>query len=156
GWDSRPYPGLPGRAIRTHDFLYLHNVRPDRWPAGSPNYEKTAVAGAWLADCDNGPAKTYMVDHRDKDDHHRNLYNITFGKRPADELYDLKKDPGQIVNVAADPAYAKTLKELKERLFAELKKTGDPRATGTGPDFDSYKYLGGAPKFPGFRKKKRQ
>ena len=50
--------------------------------------------------------------------------------------------------------YAKAVKEMKDRLFAELKRTGDPRVTGEGPDFDSFRYLGGAPKFPGGRKKK--
>ena len=38
---------------------------------------------------------------------------------------------------------------MKKRLFAELEKTGDPRVTGEGPDFDQFPYLGGAPKFPG-------
>ena len=156
GQEKPDMGGYPTRAIRTHDFLYLHNFRPDRWPAGTPNYEKATIGNAWLADCDNGPTKTYMVNNRDKDDHHRNLYDLAFGKRPADELYDLKKDPGQIVNVAADPAYAKTIKSLKDQLFAELRKTSDPRVTGQGPDFDKFPYLGGAPKHPGPRKKPKK
>ena len=102
-----------------------------------------------MSDCDNGPTKTYMVENRDKDAHHRGLYELAFGKRPATELYDLKKDPDQLVNIAADSAYAETVKRLKARLFAELKKTNDPRVTGNGPDFDKFPYLGGAPKFPG-------
>ena len=27
----------PVRGVRTRDFLYLHNLRPDRWPAGDPD-----------------------------------------------------------------------------------------------------------------------
>ena len=149
GQEAPDMGGYPTRALRTHDFLYLHNFFPERWPSGTPNYQKAAIANAWLADCDNGPTKTYIVDNRDKDDHHRKLYELAFGKRPADELYDLKKDPDQLVNVAADPAYARIVKEMKKRLFAELERTGDPRVTGEGPDFDQFPYLGGAPQFPG-------
>jgi len=53
------------------------------------------------------------------------------------------------VNIAADSAYAETVKKLKAHLFAELKKTNDPRVTGNGPEFDKFPFLGGAPKFPG-------
>ena len=136
GQEGKDMGGYPTRAIRTHDFLYLHNFRPDRWPAGTPDYQMAAIKGAWLSDCDNGPTKTYMVENRDKDAHHRGLYELAFGKRPATELYDLKKDPDQLVNIAADSAYAETVKKLKAHLFAELEKTNDPRVTGKGPDFD--------------------
>ena len=149
GQEGKDMGGYPTRAIRTHDFLYLHNFRPDRWPAGTPNYQMAAIKGAWLSDCDNGPTKTYMVENSDKDARHRRLYELSFGKRTAVELYDLKKDPDQLVNIAADSAYAETVKKLKAHLFAELEKTNDPRVTGKEPDFDSFPYLGGAPKFPG-------
>lgn len=151
GQEAPDQGGYPIRAIRTRDFLYLHNFRPDRWPAGTPHYEKATIPGAWYADCDNGPTKTYMVEHRDQDVAHRRLYDLSFAKRPAEELYDLRKDPDQLVNVAGDPAYAKTKRELKARLFAELKLADDPRVTGQGPDFDSFDYLGEVPKFPGYR-----
>jgi len=82
GQEGKDMGGYPTRAIRTHDFLYLHNFRPDRWPAGTPNYQKAAIKGAWLSDCDNGPTKTYTVENRDKDAHHRGLYQLAFGKRP--------------------------------------------------------------------------
>ena len=37
-------------------------------------------------------------------------------RRPGEELYDLREDPFQMNNVAADADYAQTLKELRERL----------------------------------------
>jgi arylsulfatase A-like enzyme len=148
GQEAPDKGGYPTRAIRTHDFLYLHNFKPGRWPSGTPEYQKASIGNAWLADCDNGPTKTYMVENKEKDAHHRKLYDLSFGKRPADELYDLKKDPGQLVNVAKNSAYAETVTSLRKRLFAQLRKTGDPRVTGKGPDFDKFPYLGGAPKYP--------
>ena len=148
GQEAPDMGGYPSRVIRTHKFLYIHNLEPGRWPAGTPNPEKATIKNAWLADCDNGPTKTYIVNNRDKDDAHKRSYELSFGKRPADELYDLKKDPDQLVNVANDPAYRGKLAELKTQLYGELKKTHDPRVTGEAIDFDEYKYLGGAPKLP--------
>ena len=66
------------------------------------------------------------------------LATRAFGKRPACELFDLRKDPDELKNVADDPAYSKTVKELDARLMVELKATDDPRVTGTGDEFDRY------------------
>ena len=30
--------GYPSRAIRTHDYLYIRNFEPDRWPNGDPDF----------------------------------------------------------------------------------------------------------------------
>jgi arylsulfatase A-like enzyme len=148
--------GYPCRAIRTSDFLYVRNFKPDRWPAGTPNHEKAAFPRAWYGDCDNGPTKTYMVANRDKDATHRKLYDLAFGKRPAEELYDLTKDPEQLRNVASDPQYANARKDLSHRLTNQLRATGDPRVVGGGETFDEYPYLGGAPTFPGPKKPRKK
>ena len=146
--------GYPCRAIRTHGFLYIRNFRPDRWPAGTPDYENATLRGAWYADCDNGPTKTFIVANRDKDKLHRNFFELSFAKRPAEELFDLRKDPHQLTNVAAQAKYAEVKKKLSQRLMRELKETKDPRAVGKGDRFDKFKYLGGAPKHPKFRRPK--
>lgn len=148
--------GTPMRAIRNHQFLYIVNYEPSRWPAGTPNWRKAFVAGGWLGDCDNGPTKTYMVDYKDKDDIHRRLYELSFGKRPRQELYDLRNDPDQLVNVYNDPEYATVINELDEQLTVQLKNTKDPRVVGEGAQFDAYPYYGGIPKFPGVGKKKKK
>ncbi len=62
--------------------------------------------------------------------------------RPAEELYDLKKDPHQMVNVAGSVAMAKIQATLRYRLFEHLKRTNDPRATGGATDWDYYPYYG--------------
>ncbi|WP_298865775.1 sulfatase [uncultured Gimesia sp.] len=44
---------------------------------------------------------------------------------PHWELYDLRKDPREMQNVIADPAYQSTLKNLKHRLSQLKQQTGD-------------------------------
>ena len=37
---------------------------------------------------------------------HNSSRSPSAGKRPAEELYDLRNDPGQLDNIASDPAFA--------------------------------------------------
>lgn len=145
--------GAPCRGIRTHRYLYIRNADPERWPAGTPNheaaYEFKKGARGWLGDCDNGPTKSYIVANKDRDAAHRRSYELCFGKRPAEELYDLQADPEQLVNVAGQPAYRAIKAELSDRLSAKLRATGDPRELRDTEPFDHYPYYGGAPTYPG-------
>ncbi len=134
--------GYPMCAIRTDDYLYIRNFEPDRWPSGTPDYTKAFFQQAWLSDCDNGPTKKYIWDHRDEPGV-RELYALCFAKRPAEELYDLKQDPHELHDVADDPDYAAAKSKLSERLTDELRATADPRIVGGGEEFDKYPYLGG-------------
>jgi len=143
--------GYPVRAIRTHDYLYIRNFKNERWPSGTPNYKKAAIPYCWLGDCDNGPTKSYMVEHQEKDQHHQELYSLAFGKRPAEELYDCKKDPQQLVNLAADPDHAEIKELLSAKLMEQLLATGDPRATGKGEEFEQVPYLGHGPRHPSYK-----
>ena len=130
--------GYPCRAIRTHDYLYIYNFEPDRWPAGDP-YLPTFRLGVY-GDIDNGPTKDFM--NHSNDAHIQGLWRLATAKRPAEELYDLKNDPSQVHNVAADPTYQKLREQLHERLFKHLRETGDPRADGAKVLFDTYPYYG--------------
>jgi len=143
--------GYPCRAIRNHDFLYIRNFEPDRWPAGTPDYEKAAIPYCWLGDCDNGPTKTYMVENREKDEDHLKLWELSFGKRPAEELYDCKNDPEQLVNLAGDPEYAGVVDKLAAQLLEQLEITGDPRIVGGAEAFDQVPYLGHGPRHPSYK-----
>jgi len=142
--------GTPMRAIRTQDFLYIRNFRPERWPAGTPNFEKAFFPRSWYGDVDNGPTKTYMIEHRDKDELHRTLFDLAFSKRPSEELYDLRTDPGQLRNIAEDPAYLDIKDDLSRQLMEQLKISADPRTLSEDPPFDNYPYYGGSPLKPGF------
>jgi arylsulfatase A-like enzyme len=128
--------GYPCRAIRTKEFLYIRNFEPDRWPAGIASAAE-CQGGIAYHDIDVGPTKTFMIAHQD-DPSIRRLFELGFGKRPAEELYDLAKDPGQLINLAADPAFVDTRKKLADRLIAELTASNDPRVLGNGAQFDRY------------------
>ena len=135
--------GYPMRTLITKDFHYIRNFKPDRWPAGDPpkeplpSFEKVAAdTYAAYPDCDSGPTKALLVTRRD--DGVKPFAERAFGKRPARELYDLRHDPYELKNIAEDPAYADTVKDLDARLLAELKATGDPRASGGGDAFDGF------------------
>jgi arylsulfatase A-like enzyme len=150
GQEKPDVGGTPMRAIRTRDFLYVRNFRPDRWPAGTPDAERAVVEGRWLADCDNGPSKTYLADRRELDAAARRAWDLAFAKRPAEELYDLRQDPGQLTNVADRPEYADARRRLSEQLLAELRAAGDPRVLGGAERLETYPYYGESPMKPGF------
>ena len=141
--DFMPYPQ---RAIRTQDYLYIINFRPDRWPLGDPyrlDSEKPPTAEeitrntrVTLPDEDAGPTKAWLVGVRNEEQW-KPLFDWVYGKRPKEELYDLKSDPQQTKNVAGDPAFEKVRSDLEKRLLNELKSTGDPRLVDGGSFFET-------------------
>ena len=68
--------------------------------------------------------------------------NPIMGIDPAEELYDLRSDPGQIENVASLTDYAEAKGELSDRLERYTQETGDPRALGKDAPWDYYPYYG--------------
>lgn len=134
--------GYPVRALRTADFLYVRNLRPERWPAGDPEHPGHEKG---FGDIDPSPTKAWLVDRRD-DPKAGHWIRAALERRPTEELYDLAADPEQMVNVAGRPAYAETMETLRRRLDELLERTGDPRATGApaadGDPWDDAPYLG--------------
>jgi len=61
----------------------------------------------------------------------KQVADSTFAPHRKEELYDLKKDPDQLHNVAGDPTYAETTKKLRRQLQVELVKSNDPRMAVT-------------------------
>lgn len=127
---SESRAGYPMRSLRTKDFLYIRNFAPQRWPAGSPPEYR---------DVDRSPTKNYMLEHKDEP-RVQQLYELAFGKRPAEELYDLRADPWQIHNIAQDTQHEKRKNAMRDIMEQRLTATGDPRVLGNGNVFDSYRY----------------
>jgi len=48
-----------------------------------------------------------------------------FQPKASEMLFDLDKDPGELNNLAADPAYATKLEELRTQVSAHIRKTED-------------------------------
>jgi len=132
--------GYPMRAVRTREFLYIRNFRPERWPAGDPQPHKDPNRP--FGDCDDGPTKTFILQHRDEPAM-TNIFQLCFGKRPAEELYDLRKDPAQTNNVVAPPQYASARQQLRAQLDRWMRETADPRALKDDDHWDRYPYFGG-------------
>jgi N-sulfoglucosamine sulfohydrolase len=149
--DYRPYPQ---RAIKTKDFLYIHNFEPERYPLGDP-YNLTATDSpteeeltentyATHLDVDAGPAKAWLVLARNNPQW-KPYYDREFGKRPREELYVLADDPGEVRNVSGDPRYAAVQQDLHQRLMNELTRTNDPRVTGDRQFFEQPPLAGPVP-----------
>mgnify|MGYP000023540243 CR=1 FL=1 len=127
--------GYPCRGIRTPGWLYIRNYAPERnpagdrpgpvWPAGDP------VGG--YGDVDGSPSKTCLWTNRQK---YPELYQLAFGKRPAEELYDMRQDPYSLRNLAGENKLTALRKVLAKRLDQYLIATADPRATGKGELLD--------------------
>jgi arylsulfatase A-like enzyme len=129
---GRPHDwGYPIRGVVKDDMLYLHNFEPSRWPTGNPE--------TGYLDSDGGPTKTEVLKTR-TDPQQRRFWDLCFGRRPAEELYDLKKDPDCVNNLAGHTDFQSLKVKLKQQLFEELTVQQDPRVLGQGHVFDEYPY----------------
>lgn len=117
----------PARSVRDGRWKYLRNLRPD-WAftthidlqeSRGDALGQRAFFAEWeqLARTDARAAATLARYHR----------------RPAEELYDLEADPAETRNLAADPAHAPKLAELRAALDAWMKAQGDDGAVPVAP-----------------------
>lgn len=100
------------RTVRTDRFRYIRNFLTDR-PLLQPQYRDMQP-----------PTKMLRKMHANK-----TLDAIQeaclFGPRPAEELYDMEKDPHQIHNLASDPTYSDELQRHRSILEKWIKATDD-------------------------------
>lgn len=129
---GRPHDwGYPMRAIVKKDALLVENFEPARWPGGNPE--------TGYMDCDAGATKSFILEAHRKNEADP-FWALCFGLRPGLELYDLKKDGDFVSNIATQPQAAGLLKTLRDQLYSELKRQGDPRMEGKGSIFDEYEH----------------
>lgn len=110
------------RMVRNKDFMYVLNSRPllpQSGPADaveSPSYIDLEAAK------DEGKLTAVQAD-------------VFVVPRPAEELYDYRRDPLQLLNIASVPEHEKDLSELRGVLEKWMKETGDNIPTDLTKDW---------------------
>jgi uncharacterized sulfatase len=116
--------GYPMRAIRTEKYLYIMNLKPDRWPVGDPAYVLRSKLGT--ADMEI-LLKDLPADAR---------------KRPAEQLFDISRDPECLRDLAQHATYRQIRMDLRGQLTETLTVQGDPHFHGYGEIWESYPRFG--------------
>jgi N-sulfoglucosamine sulfohydrolase len=124
--------GYPTRSIMNDGFLYIVNLKNDRYPAGNPE--------TGYLDCDGSPSKTSILNLR-RSGQNKWFWDQSFGLRPEEELYDILKDRDCLINLVKNKEYLKKKEALKKELFEKLKEQKDPRVMGNGDIFDNYPFM---------------
>lgn len=123
--------GYPIRSIIKDGYLYINNLKPHLWPSGNPE--------TGYLNTDGSPTKTEILEMR-RSGAERHFWTWSFGKREAEELYDLGDDPDCMNNLAGQGRYAGMMDEMKDLLYRERLRTGDPRLGPDGDVFDRYPF----------------
>ena len=101
------------RMCRDHDFMYVRNFRWWRPHSQLVGYMRNvpSLAEMWRLHREgklNAAQEIFFAPHK-----------------PKEELYEVRKDPGQVHNLAGDPKYAAHLERMRNRLQQWQKDTGD-------------------------------
>lgn len=121
--------GYPVRGIYTDNWLYLHNYATDRWPACNPE--------TGYLNCDGGATKTFLLNLRRRGLDKR-YWTINFGKRPANELYDLRRDPDCLNNLATNATHQTRMTRMRSQMEKSLTAQGDWRMQNEGERYEQY------------------
>jgi N-sulfoglucosamine sulfohydrolase len=126
--------GYPIRGIITDTHWFIKNYEPTRWPAGNPETGYT--------DTDAGATKSLLLE-MGRQDRKDKYWQLNFGLRPGEELYDRTLDADCVHNLAGDSVQVNQVRSLTQRMEDELKSQSDPRMLGNGKVFDEYKPTNG-------------
>ncbi len=158
--------GYPQRIMRKGRYLYIWNLKPERWPAGAPQrvipdsttealypmygIDKTGThQSAWaFTDIDAAPTKSWIVEHWDQQPN-KQYFDWAVAKRPEFELFNVEKDPNCLYNLAYDLEYREIVDQLQTTLQQELSNSGDPRVVGPNQEvFETYPRYSPMREFP--------
>ncbi|MHA1688199.1 MAG: sulfatase family protein [Promethearchaeota archaeon] len=99
----------PMRGIRTEKYKYIWNCEPSEVLYQIPGDIMMEPSGKYMKSLNQKP-------------------------RPAEEFYDLEKDPNEMNNLINDPSYQEIIQELKRNLHDWMENTNDPILKGRIPD----------------------
>jgi arylsulfatase A-like enzyme len=123
--------GYPIRGIVKDGFYYIRNYKTDRWPAGNPE--------TGYLNTDGSPTKSLILSMKRRSVSEE-LWNLCFGKRVEEELYNIITDPQCLKNLAGNREFIALKRNLSAQMEKELLEQGDPRILGNGDLFDAYPY----------------
>ena len=110
----------PMRALRTREYKYIVNLAA---ALEFPVAGDVAASPTWRAIA----ARTSVgLGARTLD---------AFLHRPAEELYDLQKDPAEVHNLAKDPSHRQVLERMRAEMAKFRADTRDPWLPGQGNPF---------------------
>jgi uncharacterized sulfatase len=103
---------FPIRSIKTKTHKYIWNLKSDATFQNVVTQEsREGYWKSWVEAAKTDPKAKLLVD--------------AYQHRPEEELYDLRTDPLEMTNIAADPANAALKADLRKRLEAFMKDQGD-------------------------------
>ena len=109
------------RAVRSYNFKYIRNLRPDRGYYIPITYrEQMATMQELLR----------LHDAGELDEYQSQWFRTS---KPVEELFDIEADPHELFNLSENPAYTEQLAKMRIELEMWMNDTGDP---GTMDEMD--------------------
>ena len=141
----------PQRAMRTQQYLYIHNFHSERWPAGTPQKlnadGKPGPEHGGYHDIDGCPSLSFLVGQR-HDPEIEKFLHLAVDKRPEIEIFDITNDPACLNNLAGSEGFSETQKRLASQFNEYLTETSDPRVLNGGDVFETYRRYSDLREFP--------
>lgn len=109
------------RAVRSKEYLYIRNALPNLPCTPPADAVRSPTFGAMRKLCDEGKLTAEQL-------------GCFVVPRTAEELYNVRLDPYQLLNVAEDPKYAGVLNRMRRACEEWATETADTRPDRLTPD----------------------